>query len=371
MSEKVAYIVSNIQKSLAFEWIATQLNKEKFDLSFILLNDNDSDLEQFLKLHHIPVCRVLYRGKKDILRALFQIRSILAKNKINIVHTHLFEASLIGLTAAQLAGVKKRIHTRHSSSYHHVYFPHMVKYDKYINARSTDIVAISENVKKILIENENVPAKKIHLIYHGFDLNSFRNVSKEEIDQLKTKYNPVNNAPVIGVISRYTEWKGIQYIIGAFKKLLLHYPDALLLLSNANGNYKKEIKELLKDLPKRNYNEIVFENNIFALYHLFDIFVHVPIDDSVEAFGQIYVEALASGIPSVFTLSGIATEFIEDKKNALVVPYKNADAIYEAMLSILQNKVLAQRITTNGKKDVEEQFGLENFIASLEALYAK
>src|SRR5204863_3109374 len=120
----------------------------------------------------------------------------------------------------RLAGVEKRIYSRHHGSYHHEYFPTAIKYDRFINFLSTDIVAISENVKNILIGYEGVPEEKIHLIHHGFDLDSFRNVSEEKIELMKQKYLPESAYPVVGVISRYIEWKGIQFIIPAFRKIL-------------------------------------------------------------------------------------------------------------------------------------------------------
>ncbi len=369
MQKKITYIVSNVNKALAFEWIATHLSKEKFNLSFILLNKGNSALETFLRNLNIPVLRINYRGKKDIPKAILKLVSLLSKNKPDVVHTHLFDASLAGLTASRLLGIPKRIHTRHHSSYHHVYFKHMVKYDRLVNFLSTDIVAITNTVKEILLQKEHVNQNKIHLIHHGFELEKFEHQPTEVIHKMKALYNPGNLHPVIGVISRYTEWKGIQFIIPAFKKLLETYPDALLILTNADGDYKNEIQDILKTIPKRNYIEIPFENNIFALYHVFDIFVHTPIDDASEAFGQIYVEALASGIPSVFTLSGIANELIVDQKNALVVPYKSPEAIHTAMKELLGNEGLAKMLTTQGKKDVAEEFQLAKMILSLENIY--
>jgi glycosyltransferase involved in cell wall biosynthesis len=369
MQKKITYIISNVNKALAFEWIATQLNKEKFALSFILLNKERTELETFLRSKEIPVTHVPYRGKKDLMKSVLRVASLLKKNKPDIVHTHLFDASLIGLLAAKLSGISSRIHTRHHSSYHHVYFPHMVKYDRLVNFLSTDIIAISNTVKKILVNDEKVNPKKVHLVYHGFELSDFENVSEEAIHALRKKINPGNLHPVIGVISRYTEWKGIQYIIPAFVKLLRSYPEALLVLTNTDGDYKREIKELLKTMPAKNYIEIPFENNIFALYRTFDIFVHTPIDDASEAFGQIYVEALASGIASVFTLSGIANELIVDRQNALVVPYKNPEAIHAALKELLEDKSLAKMLITHGIKDVKEEFQLAKMILSLESIY--
>src|SRR5256885_4070776 len=41
---------------------------------------------------------------------------------------------------------------------------------------------------------------------------------------------------------------------------------------------------------------------------LLDVFVHAPIAPQVEAFGQVYVEAMAAGVPSVITRAGIRSE---------------------------------------------------------------
>ncbi|HLG33691.1 MAG TPA: glycosyltransferase family 4 protein [Bacteroidia bacterium] len=369
MPKKITYIVSNLEKALAFEWIADYLDKKKFILNFILLNPGNSVLEEFLRAKQIPVHRILFHGKKDLPAVIFRIVTILLRNKPEVVHTHLFYANVAGLMAAWICRVPNRIYTRHHSTYHHMYHPGSVKYDRLTNFLATGIVAISKTVEELLIEKEDVRRKKIKLIHHGFMLDDFRNVPADSVTQLHEKYNPSAKHPVIGVISRYTEWKGIQFIIPAFKKLLEKYPQAMLLLANAEGDYSHRIKSLLRELPENSFAEIRFENNIFALYKLFDVFVHTPIDKYSEAFGQTYVEALASGVPSVFTLSGIANEFIIDRQNALVVPYKNSEAVYYAIQELLTDSELASELLENGKKGLEEKFSLHNMISSLEELY--
>ncbi len=369
MKINITYIISNINKSLAFEWISDYLDKGKFNLNFILLNPGESELENYLIQKGVSVYRINYTSKRDIPKAIFKTYKILKKNGISIVHTHLFDANIIGLFAAWLARIPKRIHTRHHSDYHHIYFPKAVIYDKFINSLSTTIIAISSVVKDILIIKEKVSEKNIRIIHHGFKLDEFLNVPESLVGNLKVKYIKNNFTPVIGVISRYTEWKGIQYIIPAFQRILHKYPNALLVLANASGDYKIEIQNLLQKIPKENYIEISFESNIYALYKLFDIFIHVPISSDAEAFGQTYVESLASGIPSIFTLSGIANEFIKDKQNALVIPFKNSDAIYNAVTQLLTDRDLSNRLKINGINDVQTNFKLKKMITSLEQLY--
>lgn len=369
--KSITYIISNINKSLGFEWLAEGLDKNKFKVYFILLNPGTSVLEEFLVAKGIFVKRINYCGKKNFLSAMIAVYFFLRKNKPDIVHAHLFDASLLGMIAAKFARIRRRIYTRHHGSMHHFYNHETVKYDNLINRFATDVVALCNTSEKFLTENEKLPLNKICIVPHGFKFQEYENATYERTEVLRKKYNIPSSYPVIGVISRYTHWKGVQHIIPAFKKLLRIYPDALLILANTVGDYRDEIKNLLKEIPERNYCEIPFEEDIFALYKLFDVFVHTPIAAHFEAFGQTYVEALASGIPSVFTLSGIACDFIVNEKNALVVNYENTDAIRDAVIRLLRDKELATRLAEAGKKDVHKLFPLERMIHSLEELYLK
>lgn len=368
--KNITYIISDINKSLAFEWIAEKLDREKFRLSFILLNHGPSELEEHLKKIGIEVYRVPCPGKKSWPASLGKVHSILKKIKTDVVHCHLFQANIIGLTAARLAGIKKRIYTRHHSSLHHVYFKKGVWWDKLSNRLATDIVAISGVVKKILIDWEGAPAKKLVLIPHGFLLEYFNEIPGERVDSFRLRYQLKASHFVVGVISRLTEWKGVQYIIPAFERFLQEQPRAVLLLLNAQGDFEPRIKELLNNIPAENYRLIVFENDIAAAYKAMNVFVHIPIDEHSEAFGQTYVEALAAGVPSIFTLSGIAADFIVDQENALVVPFKNSEAVLEGIKFFYQKPELAREMALQGKKDVSEKFGLNKMIRALEDLYA-
>jgi glycosyltransferase involved in cell wall biosynthesis len=368
LKKKVTYILSFIEKSLGFEWLVEKIDREKFELSFILLGSKDTAISSFLSRHQVPFVEIEYRSKRHFLQGLFSTISELRKFKPDIVHTHLFDGGRIGITAAWLLRIKTRIYTRHYSSYHHDYFPRAVMFDKYINSLSTVIVSISPVVTSVLIQREHVDPQKIVYIPHGFDFSYFVE-KKEEADYLREKYS-IREYPVIGVVSRYNELKGIHFIIEAFSRLLKNYPSAHLVLANAEGDYKAVLQNLLREkLPVGRYTEIQFEENNRALYAMFDLFIHVPIAADAEAFGQTYVEALAMKVPSVFTLSGIAHEFVKSDFNALVVGYKNADEIYEAMTRLLSDGALRERLSANGYKSVFP-FTADRMVAQLERLYS-
>lgn len=223
-----------------------------------------------------------------------------------------------------------------------------------------------------MVTMDGAPENKIQVIHHGFDLTYFEKRDTQLVERLREKHKlEKHNAPVIGVIARYVEWKGIGYAIEAFTRLRQRHPSAHLVLANAGGNYSSQIKAMLKMLPDNVYTEIVFEDNLAALYQLLDVYVHVPVDENSEAFGQTYVEALAAGVPSVFTMSGVAPDFIHDGNNALVVPYRDAPAIDAAIEKLLTNSSLRETLIKNGRAVVSGEFSLEVMLNKLEKLYLK
>ncbi|MCX8080385.1 MAG: glycosyltransferase family 4 protein [Bacteroidia bacterium] len=366
--KNIVNIISHIDKSFVFEWTFSRFDRSKNNYYFILIHERVTNFENFLLQCGFEVFRVPYKGKLSTWFALWKTFRILKKLKSDIVHAHLFEGCLIGLTAAYFAGVKKRIHTRHNATYHLKYYPSAVKYDKLINFLSTDIVAISKNVKNILMQYEKVPEKKIRIIYHGLDFDYINGINQEKISEIKSRHG-IKGGPVIGIISRYVEWKGLQYSLPAIKKFIDEHENAFLVMANAEGPYKSKVKTLLSAFPPDRYVEIPFEPDIYALMKAMDFIVHVPEDHEAEAFGLVYVESMACKVPSVITLSGIASEVASDKENALVVPHKNSDEIFHALKKLYIDKELSRKLKENAYVKAKQMFDIEKIIPQVEALY--
>jgi len=367
----ILYVVSFIEKALIYEWIADHFRDSKdFRVKYVLMNPAETPLGRYLKERDIPHDLVRYRGKRDVARAILTLYRIFRRERPAIVNTNLFDASFSGQIAAWLARVPIRIHARHYSSQHLVYFRNALKYDRIMNRISTRILVASGMVKDLMVEKEGVDADKIRVIHYGFQVQAFTDVDPGRVDALAGKYFGGRKPyPVVGVISRYLHLKGLQYIIPAFRMLLDRYPGARLMLANAKGPFASEVEKLLATLPAGSYITIPFEADIAALYRLFDVFVHAPIDGHSEAFGQIYIEALAAGIPSVFTLSGIAHDVIRHETNALVVDYCDAHAIFGAVTRILEDGELASRLVRHGK-EVIRHFEFSRMAEETAAWYA-
>jgi glycosyltransferase involved in cell wall biosynthesis len=273
------------------------------------------------------------------------------------------------MPAAWLAGVRARLITRWHATVHHTEHPHGRKYDRLVNHLATRIIAPGTVTYRILTEWERVPRSKVTLLSPPLDVNRFSAPPADEVAMLRDRYNPDRRYPVVGVISRWVEWKGIQYTIPAIARLVDEYPDLLLLLFNAIGDHGADLRALLSRLPARNYRVVEFEPMNEALYQVFDVFVHVPVDEFVENTGGVYSEALAAGVPSVFTLSGVVTGMVQHMKHCYVVPYRDSDAIYDGLRTLFDNPDVARQLGRAGRAVLPPECHPEAHVKALESLY--
>ena len=132
----------------------------------------------------------------------------------------------------------------------------------------------------------------------------------------------------------------------------------------------QELHELLADIAKSQLRLIPRIADMPAFYGNLNAFIHTPIDETVESFGLVYVEAFAAGVPSIITLSGIAKEVAIDGVNSMVVKYKDSAGIQKALETLASNKNLSEAISLNAKKSVSA-FGMEKMCAQYVSLIKK
>ncbi|ETX06736.1 glycosyltransferase family 4 protein [Candidatus Entotheonella palauensis] len=374
---RVCYVVHLDLRWVAFEWIARELDRDRFELYVLFLNEGINPTTAHLEAlgvhcEHIdhPYDTRLLRGTLRVLQSVPPVVRFCRAHRIDVLHAHFQQAPMIAALAGWWAGVPRRLYTRHVGAPHP--WPPRSKqtllFRKIHNRLSTRIIAITELVREALLA-EQVPAEKIDLIHHGFDLEAFRQVSPERIEAVREKYIPGGAGPVIGNVSRYVEYKGIQYLIPAFLRLLEDRPNAFLVVAGTFGPDDDMIRPLVDALPPERVAKIRFEEDHYALFHLFDVFVHIPIDRIVEAYGQVYVEAMAAGVPSVISLSGIALEYAKHGENAWVVDYRNSEQVYEGIARLLEDHGLRAKLIEQGWTCAVDHYGLQKMIGALEDLY--
>jgi glycosyltransferase involved in cell wall biosynthesis len=370
---RLLYVVSSPVPWAVFPWIARGLDRDRFDLSFVLPNIGPAPLEPLLRAEGVAVRYLPLGGRLSPMRAALEVARHCREHAIEIVHVHMERAGFPGLVGAWLAGVPVRIHTRHIAGPYPRSYRRRVDslHDRRNNWLSTAIIAPTELTRRALVELDGVDPAKVTVIPHGFDMDALGGGTAAEALRMRAKYGLGDDSPIVGVVARFLAIKGIADTIGAFRKLLETYPRARLVLANARGRQEQEVRRLLRETVPGRFTEIVFEVDMPALYRTFDAIVHVPIAPHYESFGQVYVESMAARVPGVFTMAGVATEILRDGENALVVPPRRPDLIHGALLRLLGDPGLGASIAAEARRSVEDRFSLSRMLRAHEDTYLR
>lgn len=366
------YIISDVKKSLGLEWVIKKI-KLKYDLKIILINSKNSSFEKWLNLQDIYYINIDYKNKfLDFFPVLYSVLNFIVKNRSNHVHCHLRKASIIGLLASYILQIKKRVYTRHHGieSQGEILESFI---DKIVFLFATDIITISNEIENITLSLNKTTSKKIKTIHHGFNLSYFK-TNPKNLKLIKRKYKIRENQFVIGAISRLVYWKNIDKVIDAFILFKKYFNNnSILLLANIekNGFYAKKVLKKLNCLTPRDYRLIEFEEDVFSLYKLFDIFIHIPKKGGYEAFGQTFIESMLSNTPTIFSNTGIAKEIGKTRINTYFCNPENLFDILKAIKFYYLKKNRIKLTTINARNSIKYKFNLDEHILKLIEVYDK
>jgi glycosyltransferase involved in cell wall biosynthesis len=335
---RILAVFSDVNFSPQLIAILQKLNDSGTKIRIVLIGNTELEIAKQVKLRNWDLRNIAQRGKYcSVLNLLLLALEILKFQPQTLFASGQF-ATIIGMLSAKMLNVPHRVFIRHHSNLHHKYkmkFGIMV--DRISNRLATRIVAVSMVVKKILIENESVNQHKISLIHNGVDLMRFESdlrLPKPTSTHTLTKSHVFN----IGVISRLTEWKGVEYAATAFVKFQEEFPNSHLHIVGAFSDSYTNVKNILSVVDSDSYVLESSNYNIPLFLKGLDVFVHVPVGKDDEAFGIVYVEALASRVPSIFTQSGVLNELKSPDRYAHLVAFRNSEEIYTNLVRLIQSK---------------------------------
>ena len=366
---KIVYVISFIERRLGFEEYFLELKNRNIDFQVILINRNKSDLYECLKFHGIFVEEYIYTSKKSLPKTIFKLRNHFKAYKPTHLHAHLLEAGFIAGIAGWLGRVKNRIYTRHHGDMHYIENKHGRIYDRIIHSFYSKIVCVSRSHFDYLIETENIKRKKLFIVPNFVDPSIF-DLNESNLGQIREKYLFKKENINIGINARWVEFKGLQYVLPALLEVVEKHPLVHFYLFNAKGNDKEMILKLLEKFNSESYTVVEFESEIMSVYPNFDIFIHCPVRPEAESYGLVYVEAMGSGVPCVFTLSGIAKDIVIDEFNALVVGFKSEEEISNAICRLIESEELRNKLAANAKS-VKSTFTLVSHVDRMFEVYNK
>ncbi len=274
-------------------------------------------------------------GKVDPSTVL-RLIALIKREQIQVVHTHLSTASLLGSFAARVTGIP---------SVAHVHGLNTATCFRY----SSVVVAVSEAVKQHLC-TQGLDKRKIRVVHNGVDLERFHPASLFDA-KLALGFDPT--APIIGIFGRLSEEKGQRVALEAMFLLLKEFPKTLLIIVG-DGPDLEELQVCIDALGIRGSVEFAgFAFDIRPILFACDV---VLVPSLKEGFGLAAVEAMAAGKPVVASSVGGLPEIVKHDETGFLVEPNNPSVLAEALARLIGDPQLAQQMGQHGRERAEKFF---------------
>ncbi len=295
------------------------------------------------KYSPIVILRILYFSKK---------------NNIEIIHTNLSRANIIGAIVAKILGIKS-VATAHGLNKRSQY--------KYVDRT----ICVSDAVKRHLLM-QGMNEKRLNVIYNGIDTDKF-NPAAEGLQRriLKRNITDKNNKECtafnVGMIARLSREKGVDLFLEAARSVLKELPCAKFFIAGS-GALKRELIKKADNLGIGNsvYFLGFVGNNLVSFINELDV---VVFPSSKEGLPLSLIESMSMEKVVIVSDAGGMSEVVQDGKNGFVVKKGDIDSIYQKLIFVCNNRDIAKDISREARKTVVERFNIDIMADKTEDLF--
>ncbi len=228
------------------------------------------------------------------------------------------------------------------------------------------VIAISEPVRRHLIEDFKVDPERIVLIRHGIDLKRFRPHHPQEKTALRRFWSIPEDKRVVGHIGRLSVVKGQVIFLEAAHMLLARRHDVFFLLIG-EGPEKAALRAAMERWGLEPHVRLVAATKDTSLaLSLMDVFVMPSLE---EGLGLSVLEAQAQGVPVVASRVGGLRDIIEDGVTGRLVAPRDAGGFTEAVGRLLDDAAAAKSMCEEAQRRMRTTFSAEQMAEATRALY--
>ncbi|MCK4460583.1 MAG: glycosyltransferase family 4 protein [candidate division Zixibacteria bacterium] len=219
--------------------------------------------------------------------------------------------------------------------------------------------------------NTRLDPAKIHIIPFGLELDRFTRRRPDRMGA-RRRLNLPEEAIMAGIVGRLDVKKGQDVLIRAGR--LVHEagcPLHLLIVGDRTANDPEGFFELLETLTEQlELKPFVHfrphQADVERIYAAMDIFV---LASHSETYGMVTIEAMASRCPVIGTAGGGTVQIIEDGVNGLLVPPQHDRKLAEAILKLVNDSNLAERLASQAESDAISRYSHLRQVDLLEGLF--
>jgi glycosyltransferase involved in cell wall biosynthesis len=336
-------------------------------------------------------------GFKNDLVAFYKLYKLIKSEKPDIVHTHTAKAGFLGRIAAWLAGAPVILHTFHG----HVlkgYFGRLkswvfIQIEKILACISTRIITLSDELKKELIDMGIGKEKKFEVIPIGLELKPFLEIGEfvppplnplplregkgkgggkgRFFGEFKKELGLSEDVVLIGIVGRLVPIKGHKYFLEAAKEISSKFQvpsSKLKFVIVGDGELRQELEAYAKELGiSDNVIFTGFKQELPKIYSDLNIVVLTSLNEGTPVS---IIEAMAAGKPVVATNVGGVPSLVRHSVNGLLVRSQDVKALTEAILTLLKDPELRQKMGKEGQQNVFPLYDISQLAKRIDSLYS-
>ena len=310
--------------------------------------------------HSIEVKMERHISIMNDIKSLWNMIKVFRKERPYVVHSMTPKAGMICMLAAWITRVPRRVHT-----FTGLVWPTatglrrriLMLTDRLTCACATHIIPEGKGVMNDL-QNGCITHKPMKVLGYG----NVMGVDMEQFNPLRFTVRKNSEQFTFVFVGRIVGDKGINELVEAFTRLHRQYDNVRLVLV---GKYENELDPVSETTRKMiDTNSAInacgpkYGDDLLQMYVDADCFV---MPSYREGFPNTVLEAGAMGLPSIVTDINGSREIIENEKNGLIVPSKDANALYKAMERMLMDNAVRDMMRNNARPMIASRFE-RNFV---------
>jgi glycosyltransferase involved in cell wall biosynthesis len=232
---------------------------------------------------------------------------------------------------------------------------------RYYNA----FIAIHKEMVQFMKRASRVCAERTVIIENPVDTELFK-----PSDEAKRKFEATTTrkSPTIGTVARLIPEKDLDLFLQTAQVILRKRPDTQFVIVGT-GPLWARLKATSEGPDFKGRVALVGESSdVPNILRSFDVFLFTS---RIEPFGRTLIESLACGVPVVGAKPelGGARSLLETLSGVSLVSERSPEALANAVLSLLGNPELMERLGRAGREHVVKHYAVENWGKALDALY--
>jgi glycogen(starch) synthase len=233
------------------------------------------------------------------------------------------------------------------------YFMHrLAKLEAETAKNATLIVTISKYSLEKIQKYYAVDLARVRIVPNGVDPEKFKSITDREAAKRQLG---LGNEPCVLFVGSLIPRKGLPFLVEAAEKIVKEYSETKFVIVGEGPSKNQLLSNLATANLSGNFTLLgnVKEDMLPAVYNCADVFALPSIQ---EGQGIVLLEAQASAKPVVAFDVGGVNEAIRNGETGLLVKRESSEELADALLKLLSDKALREKMGANGRRFVTENF---------------